>query len=241
MSLPAFTPTDQPKPLYFTVTQPQVRNRLTAALRLIWVIPQFFVLFFVAIAAFVVGVIGWFGALFTGQLPDFAKEFLSGFIRWDARVTAYANLLTDEYPPFSLEEDPAYPVQIAIPPAARLNPLSVFFRIVLVIPAAIVSGIVGSGVWLLAAVSWATITFAGTQPIPLYEAIRVVTRYQVRLYGYFWMLTPEYPWGVLGDATAGTTGEAPPEGWSLQLSDGGKIAVYVAIALGIITTIYRYH
>jgi len=50
------------------------RDRLTAALRLIWVIPQIVVLAFVYIGAFFVAIAGWLGALFTGELPDFAEN-----------------------------------------------------------------------------------------------------------------------------------------------------------------------
>ncbi len=63
------------------------------------------------VAAFVVTVIGWFGALFTGRLPVFAADFLTGYLRWLARVYAYLYLLTDVYPPFALD-DADYPVRL---------------------------------------------------------------------------------------------------------------------------------
>jgi len=204
------------------------------------VIPQVVVLFFVFIGAFFVLVFGWFGALFTGRLPASASNFLAGAIRWGTRVSGYAFFLTDEYPPFSLDDDPAYPIKIAIPPGDDLNRLAVLFRIILVIPASIVSTVVGSGVFLIAVASWATISFTGKQPIPLYEAIRVVTRYHMRVSGYFSLLTAEYPWGVMGDTSA-----APPEsadvenvGWDLRLSPGGRTTMIVVIVLGIISTIF---
>ena len=45
------------------------QNRVTVTFRIILAIPQFIVLYFLCIAAFVVAVIGWFAALFTGELP----------------------------------------------------------------------------------------------------------------------------------------------------------------------------
>ena len=45
-----------------------------------------------------------------GELPEFAHTFLGGVIRWEIRVNAYMFLLTDAYPPFSLE-DVDYPVR----------------------------------------------------------------------------------------------------------------------------------
>jgi hypothetical protein len=41
--------------------------------------------------------------LFTGRWPDGLRTFVVGVIRWATRVNAYFLLLTDEYPPFSLD------------------------------------------------------------------------------------------------------------------------------------------
>jgi len=221
--------------------QPVQRDRLTAALRIIWVIPQAFILFFVYIAAFFVAVAGWFGALFTGELPDFAEEFLGGVIRWSTRVQGYYYFLTDVYPPFTIEEDVNYPIVIEIPPRAPLNRVAVLFRIILVIPGAIVGGVVGAGLGIVSIASWAMITFTGALPIPLFEAARVVIRFQTRLAGYFWMLTAEYPWGVLGDSTATRGAESTDGGdWSITLSEGGKYAMYVVIAIGVVYVLINY-
>ena len=67
-------------------------------------IPHYFLLFFLHIAAFFVIVFVWFAILFTGRYPNGAFEFVEGVFRWSNRVVAYAFILvTDEYPPFSLE------------------------------------------------------------------------------------------------------------------------------------------
>jgi hypothetical protein len=256
----------QPLPLYVAAREPVVRNRWTAAIRIIMVIPQAVVLFFVGVAALVVAVIGWFGALFTGRLPDFAEQFLSGVLRWSTRVTAYFYFLTDDYPPFSLEVEEQYPVQIAIPPEGELNRLAVLFRLVIAIPAGIVVNVVGPGLSLFSIASWATIVFTGAMPRPLYEATEAVIRYETRLYGYLSMLTAEYPWGLYGDNNTvrptspppsvgptgpwGTVGEgvdSPPapapesvvsSGWLLRLSPKGRTALTVLVVLGVVWTIY---
>lgn len=79
------------------------RNRLTVGFRLILVIPQLIVLIFLGIAVIVVWVIGVFAVLFTGRWPEGLRAFVVGVMRWYTRVEAYLGLLTDEYPPFSLE------------------------------------------------------------------------------------------------------------------------------------------
>ena len=123
----------------FGTTQPQ--RRWTVLIRIILAIPQFFVLFFVGIGALVVVFLGWFAALFTGRLPASFAKFLLGYVRWTTRVYAYEFLMTDAYPPFALDPDPSYPVDVTVT-TGRLNRFAVFFRIILVIPAAIVSGVI---------------------------------------------------------------------------------------------------
>jgi hypothetical protein len=67
-------------------------------------IPHYVVLFFLFIAAFVSVIVAWFAILFTGRYPRSLFDFVEGVLRWHNRVIAYAFILvTDEYPPFSLE------------------------------------------------------------------------------------------------------------------------------------------
>jgi len=67
-------------------------------------IPHYIVLFFLGIAVFVCWIIAWFAILFTGKYPRGLFDFVVGVLRWWLRVQAYAVILiTDKYPPFSLE------------------------------------------------------------------------------------------------------------------------------------------
>src|SRR4051812_11873289 len=84
------------------VVEPARQRRLTVLLRWLLLLPQFIALWLLGIAAFVVTVIGWFAALVLGRLPDFAAEFLTGFLGYETRVGASAMLLVDRYPPFAL-------------------------------------------------------------------------------------------------------------------------------------------
>src|ERR1700736_1422494 len=120
--------------LWYAGTRPQ--GRLTVGFRIILAIPQIVVLYFLFIAMIFVAVIGWFAALFMGRLPDWAHSFISGVVRWYTRVAAYLLLLTDEYPPFSLDDED-YPARPILPAPGPLNRWAVLFRIILAIPAAV--------------------------------------------------------------------------------------------------------
>ena len=201
----------------FGTTQPQ--RRWTVLIRIILVIPQFFVLFFVGIGALVVAFLGWFAALFTGRLPASFAKFLLGYVRWSTRVTAYEFLLTDAYPPFALDPDPNYPVDVTVT-TGRLNRFAVFFRIILVVPAAIVSGAITYGMQVFAFITWIITLVSGRMPDPVFGASAATIRWQARTYAYFWMLTSYYPNDLLGDkdylgkrmevTTSGTVVSPPP-------------------------------
>lgn len=79
------------------------RDKLSVGLRFIYVIPHAIILFFLSIAWFVTGIIAWFALLINGVYPEGLLSFGMGVMRWSVRVEAYALLMTDVYPPFSLE------------------------------------------------------------------------------------------------------------------------------------------
>lgn len=78
------------------------RNRVTVFFRIFMLIPHIIVLYILGAVAGIVLFISWLVALFTGSVPAGMHTFLAGVLRWMVRLQAYALLLTDEYPPFSL-------------------------------------------------------------------------------------------------------------------------------------------
>ena len=84
--------------------QPGEVNRWLPLVKWFLAIPHYIVLFFLGIGVFFVVIFGWFAVLFTGRYPRTMFDFIVGVSRWGVRVHGYAFLLvTDEYPPFSLD------------------------------------------------------------------------------------------------------------------------------------------
>lgn len=212
---------DGPPPVQLAAAQAVTQRRVTVLFRFFMLIPHLFVLYFLGIAAAIVVFIGWWAALFTGRLPEFAVSFLSGYVRWYTRVTAYAMLLTDVYPPFSFEGEPGYPVQLALPVRERLNPVAVLFRIILVIPAALLSALVQyGGLTLVAFIAWLITLITGKMPDSLHAAYTAILRYTARLNCYFYLLTPAYPRGLFGDAPGPAVDAPYPGGYGTPAGYG---------------------
>ncbi len=65
-------------------------------------IPHYFCLSFVGIAADVLAFLGWWAILFKGKYPESWFHFVEGYYRWSYRVAFYF-YYCDVYPPFSLK------------------------------------------------------------------------------------------------------------------------------------------
>ncbi len=97
--------TDEEQAVHLELDYPDAGqlNRWLPLVKWFLAIPHYIVLILLFVAAFFVTVFAWFAILFTGRYPRGLFDFVVGVHRWSYRVTAYAFLLiTDQYPPFSL-------------------------------------------------------------------------------------------------------------------------------------------
>jgi Domain of unknown function (DUF4389) len=115
--------TDEQQYVRLEIDYPNAETDLARGMPLVkWflAIPHYVVLLFLYIGAFFAVIFAWFAILFTGRYPRSLFDFVVGVERWALRVVAYAFILvTDKYPPFSLQEQPG-----AQPPAAGQSPVT---------------------------------------------------------------------------------------------------------------------
>ena len=98
-------------------------------------LPHFMILSVIWVASLAVTTAAWAAILATGRLPSRIAGFQTMFIRYTARVWAYAALLTDQYPPFAFTASASEPDDMAT--SVNLSPalqgrrrLKVLFRFV---------------------------------------------------------------------------------------------------------------
>ncbi|MFC1413180.1 DUF4389 domain-containing protein [Streptacidiphilus sp. N1-12] len=234
VSPPVFPTTGEVLP-ELDLPEPGEQRRWTVLLRWLLLVPQYIVLVFLGIAGFLVMVLGWFAALVLGRLPGPIAWFLGGCLVYQTRVYAYGMLLVDRYPPFGFSA-PDHPVQVELHPT-ELNRLAVLFRIILLIPAAIVESLVTTGWYAISIVIWLVALVLGRLPVPLFEATAAVTRYAMRLSAYVVLLTPAYPKHLFGDPVPSLV---PPRSASrpLILSGAAKALVLLFLLLGLLSTVF---
>ena len=186
-------------PIGLIVTDDLQRNRLTVFFRLLLAIPHVLVVLLWAVVAELAVLVAWFAALFTGRVPDGLHDFIASFLRYSTRVTGYIFLLADPFPPFG--SGGSYPIDVRIDPAQPQSRLTVFFRLLLAIPALLLTYVFRMVNQLVALLGW----FYALATGHMHEGMRNISawllRYETQTYGYVFLLTSRYP-SLAGAPTA---------------------------------------
>jgi hypothetical protein len=181
-------------PVTFHADYVERRSRLTAFFRLILVIPAAIWLYIYGIVAGFAILIAWFAIVITGRYPEGLYDFVVGYTRMLARVTAYGALLCDPYPPFSGADDPGYPVRMEFAgPLEHYSRLKTLFRMILAIPLLILRYVMGLLLEIGAFAAWVVIVITGKMPRGLFDLMVLANSYTARSDAYLYLLTETYP------------------------------------------------
>jgi hypothetical protein len=184
-------------PARFDARRQDEYHRFLPLVKWLLAFPHYVVLFFLGIGALLAIIASWFAVLITGTYPRGLFDFVRGVFRWSYRVTGYVYLLTDEYPPFSLDEEPGYPVRVEIDYPEHVERWRPLVAWLLAIPYLIVAGILAYLAAIVALIGVFVILFTRELPRGMFNLIAYPLRWQLRGNAYaLWMVTryPPFSW-----------------------------------------------
>ena len=191
-------------PATFAFTPPEKIANWRPLVNWLLAIPHVIVLYFLGLVASVVGLISWFVILFTGNLPLGLANVQMMYIRYWLRTYTFIDFLREDYPPFAfnaLAADPGDdpPVRVEFQPEfENRNRLTVGFRFILVIPQAIVLGLLFVVLSVCVLIAFFAVLFTGKWPEGLRDFVVNVYRWWLRVSAYALLLVDEYPPFALG-------------------------------------------
>lgn len=179
-------------PIRLVVNDDLQRTRLTVFFRLILAIPHFIWVALWGVIVVLASIVNWFATLFTGRSPEGLHTFIATWLRYATHVRAYTLLVADPFPGFTGREG-TYPIDLEVDPPQEQSRLTVFFRLILAIPAMLLTNILGNISQLLAVFSWFIALVTGRVPEGLRNFAALAMRFETQTYGYMLLLTEKYP------------------------------------------------
>jgi hypothetical protein len=200
------------RPVRLLVSNDLKRGRLSVFFRLLLALPFLIWLAVWAIAAFFVAIFNWAITLVLGRPNEELHGFLARFVRYATHVYAFLNLAAEPFP--GIGGRPGYRVDLEIDPPARQNRWTVAFRLVLVVPALLIAGVLtgatptnsaysivvpgagNNGFSLLAVAAffaWFVGVALGRIPRGLRDLIAYALSYGAQFWAYLLVLTDRYP------------------------------------------------
>ena len=177
-------------PVQLSIDYPESSNRLTAFFRIILAIPIIILSVGITYAQGLMTIPLLLMILFRRKYPRWWFDFNLGVVRFSARVNAYIGLMQDAYP--STDEDQSVHLDVEYP--EDLNRWLPLVKWLLAIPHYIVLYVLSIVVLVVTVIAWFAILFTGRFPRALFDFNLGVSRWNVRLAAYMFMLaTDRYP------------------------------------------------
>jgi uncharacterized protein DUF4389 len=169
------------------------RSRLTVFFRGLLALPHLVWLQLWGVLVFFAVIASWFATVVRGRSPARLHRFLAAYVRYQLHVYAFLYMIANPFPGF-VGNARSYPLEIAVAERARQNRWKTGFRLILVLPALLVSGAYSVILSLVAVLGWFSALALGRMPRGLRNAGALALRYQAQLFGYLLLLTDAYPY-----------------------------------------------
>ncbi len=169
------------------------RSRLLVFFRILLVVPHLVWWLLWAVVAFLVGILNWLCTLVLGRPPRPFHRFLGAYVRYVTHLNAFFFLVGNPFPGF-VGKPGSYPVDLELPAEPeRQRRLVTFFRLVLALPAIVVSSGLGTALFVAGILGWFASLVLGRMPDGLRNLGAYSLRYSGQVYAYLALLTERYP------------------------------------------------
>jgi hypothetical protein len=226
----------------FDVRDDLRRSRLTVFFRLLLAIPHLLWFLLWSVAIFFVAIAAWFVGLVRGVLPPGLHGFLARYVRYATHLFAYLSLAANPYPSFTGE--PGYPVDVEIGDPVPQRRVRIAFRLVLAVPVLILLAVlignsgyggwseggrgddrspelwagVGAGiVWAVSVLGWFATLVLGRMPLGFRNLNAYCVRYAAEAGSYLLLLTERYP--DADPRIPAAWGPPPPHPVTIEVAD----------------------
>ena len=186
-------------PITVTFDPPERVPRWMPIISWLLAIPHMIVLYVLMIVAEVLLVVGWFCGVIAGRIPEGIVGFVAGVDRYRLRVATYLMFVRGSYPAFgggSSLEDPGTDPVVRIdygPAVERRSRVTIFFRLLLVLPHYIVLSILGIALYVVMIIGWFAVLILGRWPEGMRDFVLGYLRWSTRVTAYYMLVTDDYP------------------------------------------------
>ncbi len=170
------------------------RSRLTVLFRVLLAFPHLIWLELWTVLIFLVAILNWLATLLLGRSPAALHRFMSAFLRYDIHVYGFLYLIANPFPGFTGRAG-SYPLEVLIEDRRAQSRWKVALRLILAIPALILSIGYSSVLTLAAVLGWFASLATGRMPRGLRNAEALALRYHAQTAGYLMLLSDSYPYG----------------------------------------------
>lgn len=246
--MPSVIPEEQP--VRVVVDDDRTRHRATVLFRLVLAVPHLLWLLLWTSAVLPAGFVVWAAVVIEGRAPRVLHDFLAAYVRYASHLTAYLALAAGPYPSFTGE--PGYPVDVTIAPPTRQGRWGAAFRLILALPAMLLSATLGASfagyghpagvlltgsigaLWVAGMLAWFAALARGAVPRGLRDLAVYAIGYGARTTAYALLLTDRYPSADPG--TEEPAPELPPHAVRVEVRDPlrrSRLTVAFRLLLGL--------
>ncbi|HLX19261.1 MAG TPA: DUF4389 domain-containing protein [Gaiellaceae bacterium] len=168
------------------------RSRVTVFFRLLLTIPHIVWLTLWGVAFVLALIANWVVTLFRGTPAHPLHRFSCAYLRQRLHVLAFLTLTTNPFPGF-VGEMGRYPLDLELPEPARQNRWKTGFRILLAVPALVVSSALSGALFWCAVLTWFYALARGSATWGLRNLAAYALRYDAQVNAYVALVTEAYP------------------------------------------------